>query len=156
MKRNGDTAQSTPCSQHPLHTQPCECWSQLCHNTKGYFPTAQHQCCSAPLEDGFGVEGGILGSSLGHCHYRWAAAALGTVVFCRGNSCRVVGRPLAVTHVSRQGGSWQLLGGSGAVISLQAGDRACCAGGNSRRWAHPPATHYTPWGPAYASVSPSV
>lgn len=58
MKCNGDTAQSTPCSQHPLHTQPCECWSQLCHNTKGYFPTAQHQCCSEPLEDGFGVEDG--------------------------------------------------------------------------------------------------
>lgn len=66
--------------------------------------------------------------------------------FAGRNSCRVVGRPLAVTHVSMQGGSWQLLGGSVAVISLQAGDRACCVGGNSRRWAHPPASRYTPLG----------
>lgn len=82
MKYNGDMAWSTLCPQRPLYTQPYKHWSQLHHNTKGHFPSVQHQCCSAPIGDGFGVEDGTLESSLGHCHYWWAAAALGTAVFC--------------------------------------------------------------------------
>lgn len=161
MKCNGDMARSTPCPQHPLYTQPCKCRSQPCHNPKGHFPTAQHQCCSAPSGDVFGVEDGILGSSLGHCHYWWAAAALGTVVFCREEQLQSGGTPTRCHPREHAGRELAAAGGLSGCDQLTGWGQSLLCGGEQQEVGTSSSQSLHPNGSGScilrsASVSPSV
>lgn len=161
MKCNGDMARSTPCPQNPLYTQSCKCWSQPCHNPKGHFPTAQHQCCSAPSGDVFGVEDGILGSSLGHCHYWWAAAALGTVVFCREEQLQSGGTPTRCHPREHAGRELAAAGGLSGCDQLTGWGQSLLCGGEQQEVGTSSSQSLHPIGSGScilrsASVSPSV